>query len=109
MALDRSEGPLAPALGDEKDCLLLPPNALSIPPEGLDLPNAAPGPTAFPEIKVGRGMKRRIHLLARPARFSKAPELFCLGLFPEFDLERLIGLASPARMGQRFQTTDGGN
>ena len=51
-------------------------------------------------------MKGLSHLLAKPVRYSEAPELFCLGLYPEFDLERLISLAKPVRVEQRFESED---
>ena len=67
---------------------------------------AALDPTAFSEVRVDRGIKSLGHLLAKPVRYEEAPELFCLGLFPEFDLERLIPLAEPARVVQRFDSSD---
>ena len=70
---------------------------------------AALEPTAFSEVKVEMGMKSLSHLLAKPVRYSEAPELFCLGLFPEFDLERLISLAKPVPVEQRFDSSDSGD
>ena len=70
---------------------------------------AALEPTAFSEVRVEMGMKSLNHLLAKPVRYSEAPELFCLGLFPEFDLERLISLAKPVPVEQRFDSSDSGD
>ena len=55
-------------------------------------------PTAFSEVPVEKGMKSLSHLLAKPVRYSEAPELFCLGLYPEFDFECLIPSAEPVRV-----------
>jgi hypothetical protein len=71
--------------------------------------SAALDPAAFSEVRVEKGMKSLRHLLAKPVRYSEAPELFCLGLFPEFDLERLISLAEQSRVEQRFESSDSGD
>lgn len=65
--------------------------------------------TAISVVMVERGMKSLSDLMTKPVRYSEALELFCLGICPEFELERLIALAAPTRIEQRFQTTDGGN
>ena len=70
---------------------------------------AALDPTAFSEVRVDNGIKSLGHLLAKPVPYEEAPELFCLGLFPEFDLERLIPLAEPVRVVQRFDSSDSGD
>ena len=70
---------------------------------------AALDPTAFSEVRVDKGMKSLDHLLAKPVPYEEAPELFCLGLFPAFDLERLIPLAEPVRVVQRFDSSDSGD
>jgi len=35
------------------------------------------------------------YLLEAPVRFEEAPELFCLDLYKEFDLDRLAAVAAP--------------
>ena len=70
---------------------------------------AALDPTAFSEVRIEKGMKSLRHLLTKPVRYNEAPELFCLGLFPEFDLERLVSLAEQARVEQRFDSSDSGD
>ncbi len=70
---------------------------------------AALDPTAFSEVWVEKGIKSLSHLLAKPVPYSEAPELFCLGLYPEFDLEYLIPLAEPVRVVQRFQEGNAGD
>ena len=66
-------------------------------------------PAAFSEVRVEEGMKTLGHLLAKPVRYEEAPELFCLGLFPEFDLDRLVLLARPTPVKQRFDSSDSGD
>lgn len=70
---------------------------------------AALDPTAFSEVRIEKGVKTLRHLLTKPVRYREAPELFCLGLFPEFDLERLVPLAEQARVEQRFDSSDSGD
>ena len=66
-------------------------------------------PTAFLEVRVDRGMESLSHLLAKPIRYREAPELFCLGFYPEFDMERLTPLAEPVRVVQRLEPSDSGD
>ncbi len=68
--------------------------------------SAALNPAAYSEVSIEKGIKSLNHLLSKPVPYSEAPELFCLGLFPEFDLERLIDLANPVRVEQRFDSSD---
>ena len=70
---------------------------------------AALDPTAFSEVRIENGIKSLRHLLTKPVRYREAPELFCLGLYPEFDLERLVPLAEQARVKQRFDSSDSGD
>lgn len=70
---------------------------------------AALNPTAFSEIRVDKGMKSLGHLLAKPVRYEEAPELFCLGLYPEFDLDRLVLMAGPVQVEQRFDSSNSGD
>ena len=70
---------------------------------------AALDPTAFSEVRVDKGIKSLDHLLAKPVPYEEAPELFCLGLFPEFDLERLVQVAEPVHVEQRFKSSDSGD
>ena len=67
---------------------------------------AALDPTVFSEVRIEKGIKSLLHLLTKPVRYREAPELFCLGLFPEFDLERLVSLAEQARVEQRFDSSE---
>lgn len=67
---------------------------------------AAVDPAAFSEIRVEKGIKSLSHLLVNPVRYSEAPERFGLVLNREFDLERLVPLAEPVQVDQRFESSD---
>ena len=73
------------------------------------LVGAALEPHFFPEIQVESGMKSLEDLLQTPVLYFQAPELFCLGLLPAFDLSRLVNLAEPTRIRQRFQIAETSN
>jgi hypothetical protein len=54
---------------------------------------AALEPEAFSEIAVRDGIPSLRHALDVPLMHPDAPELFCFGLYPRFDLDRLEALA----------------
>ena len=64
---------------------------------------AALDSTAISEVRIEKGIKSLRHLLTKPVPHAEAPELFCLGLLPEFDLERLVALAKRVRVVQRSE------
>ena len=48
---------------------------------------------------VSRGAMQSLgHLLDAPVPFRAAPELFCLDLYKDFDIDRLVTLAEPVRI-----------
>ena len=59
---------------------------------------AALEPSAFSEIVVRDGMKSLGYALEKPVEYLDAPELFCLDLYQDFDVESLAALAAPARV-----------
>ena len=59
---------------------------------------AALEPQLFSEVVVHEGMKSLGFLLAKPVEFSDAPELFCLDLYKEFDLDRLEAITAPTKV-----------
>ena len=59
---------------------------------------AAMAPDAFSEAVLRQTMPSLRHLLDTPVEYRAAPELFCLDLYKEFDVESLIKLASPVRI-----------
>jgi len=54
--------------------------------------------TLFSAIVVRDGMHSLSYVLELPVRFEQAPELFCLDLYKEFDIDRLEALAAPAKV-----------
>ena len=58
-------------------------------------------PSLFSEIAINEGMPSMQYLLDAPVKFESAPDLFCLDLYKEFDIDRLAKLAEPAKITQR--------
>ena len=52
-------------------------------------------PNLFSTLLVHEGMPSLSYLLETPVRFDEAPELFCLDLYKEFDLDRQAAVAAP--------------
>jgi hypothetical protein len=71
-------------------------------PQVVALVAAALEPGLFAEVHIREGMKSFSHLLDTPVTYQSAPELFCLDLFKEFDLEHLTALSGPAKVDQRY-------
>jgi hypothetical protein len=61
---------------------------------------AAIEPDLFSEISVHNGMRSLRYALDRPVTFDQAPEIFCLDLYKEFDLDQIAALATPAKVVQ---------
>ena len=60
-------------------------------------------PTLFSEVAIQEGMRSLRFLLDKPVASETAPDLFCLDLYKEFDIDRLASLAAPARISQKYQ------
>jgi dienelactone hydrolase len=59
---------------------------------------AALEPQLFSEIVIHEGMKSLGYLLEKPVGYFEVPDLFCLDLYKEFDLDQLATLAAPANL-----------
>jgi dienelactone hydrolase len=59
---------------------------------------AALDPGLFSALMVRNGMHSLSYVLELPVRFEQAPELFCLDLYKDFDIDRLEALAAPANV-----------
>jgi dienelactone hydrolase len=59
---------------------------------------AALQPDLFSEVIAHQGMSSLAFLLEQPVTFEEAPELFCLDLYKEFDLDRLAAIAAPTEV-----------
>jgi dienelactone hydrolase len=62
---------------------------------------AAIEPGLLSQITVHKGMKTMDYLLQKPVTYAEAPDLFCLDLYRDFDIDRLITLAEPTKVLQR--------
>jgi len=59
-------------------------------------------PAHFAEIRVRDGMKSLNYLLEKGIHYQEAPDLFCLDLYKDFDIESLAALAEPVKVTQKF-------
>jgi Acetyl xylan esterase (AXE1) len=59
---------------------------------------AALEPELFSEVSVQGGIRSLRYLLDLPVEFNQAPELFCLDLYKDFDIDSLEALAAPAKI-----------
>jgi dienelactone hydrolase len=59
---------------------------------------AALDPSLFSALVVRNGMHSLSYVLKLPVHFEQAPELFCLDLYKNFDLDRLEALAAPVKV-----------
>jgi dienelactone hydrolase len=57
-------------------------------------------PALYSEVVVHQGIRGLSYLLDAPILFDRAPDLFCLDLYKEFDLDRLAALVEPTRLTQ---------
>jgi dienelactone hydrolase len=60
-------------------------------------------PSLFSDVAIHQGMPTLKYLLDTPVKFEAAPDLFCLDLFKEFDIDRLAWLAEPTKVAQEYQ------
>ena len=61
---------------------------------------AALDPAAFSSLSTEGGMHSLSWLLDKPVPFRAAPDLFCLDLYKDFDVDSLIALAAPVKITQ---------
>ena len=66
--------------------------------QSIGLVAAALQPDLFSEVIAHEGIPSLAFLLQKPVTFDEAPELFCLDLYKEFDLDRLAAIAAPAHV-----------
>ena len=54
-------------------------------------------------MSIRDGMRSLKYLLDAPVKFESAPDLFCLDLYKQFDIDRLAKMAEPAKVTQQYQ------
>ena len=64
----------------------------------ISLVAAALEPALFSSLKARNGIRSLSYVLDLPVRFEQAPELFCLDLYKDFDIDRLEALAAPTKV-----------
>jgi len=63
---------------------------------------AAIEPRLFSEVVIHDGMKSLGYLIEKPVDYFDAPDLFCLDLYKEFDLDQLAAMAAPASLKTEY-------
>ena len=63
---------------------------------------AALEPKLFSAVATYSGMQSLKHLLDKPVPYDSAPDLFCLDLYKEFDIDRLTSIAAPTRVIEQY-------
>jgi dienelactone hydrolase len=59
---------------------------------------AALEPSLFSEVAAHGGMKSLGYLLEKPVTYEASPDLFCLDLYRDLDLDSLAAIAEPAKV-----------
>jgi dienelactone hydrolase len=59
-------------------------------------------PAYFSDLSTREGMKSLGYLLDKAVRYQDAPDLFCLDLYKDFDIDTLAALAEPTKVTQKF-------
>ncbi len=62
-------------------------------------------PQMFSEVASRESMRGFSYLLDAPVAYRSAPDLFCLDLYKEFDLDRLAALAEPTKLIVEYLAT----
>lgn len=82
--------------GDREICL----ETKGIRSQVVALTAAAIEPALFSDIVTYGGMASLGYLLNAPVAFHQAPDLFCLDLYRDFDLDQLVAMAQPVKILQ---------
>jgi hypothetical protein len=59
---------------------------------------SALAPRLFSEASVQGGMHSLRYVLDKPVSYQESPDLFCLDLYKDFDLDRVIVMAEPTKI-----------
>jgi len=61
---------------------------------------SALSPHLFSEASVQGGMHSLIYLLEKPVDYQEFADLYCLDLYKDFDLDRIIAIAEPTKVSE---------
>jgi hypothetical protein len=64
---------------------------------------AALEPSRFSNLTIYDGMKSLRYLLDNDIHYQEAPDLFCLDLYKNFDINILQAIAEPTKVTQKFR------
>jgi hypothetical protein len=64
----------------------------------VSLVTSALEPELFSQVELDGGMHSLGYLMDKPVEYEEAPDLFCLDLYKDFDLDSLAVLAKPAEV-----------
>ena len=68
----------------------------------VSLAASALNPKAFSSVTIHEGMRSLSYLLEAPVEYRAAPDLFCLNLYRDFDVDRLAALSVPVKITQTY-------
>lgn len=58
-------------------------------------------PALYAELAIHAGMQSLSFLLDKPINYDDAPDLFCLDLYKDYDIDALVTLAEPTKVTQK--------
>jgi hypothetical protein len=58
-------------------------------------------PDLFSALEIHAGMRSLRYLFDNPVTYGEAPDLFCLDLYRDFDLDQLAALSAPTKIVER--------
>jgi len=61
--------------------------------------SSALNPDLFSEVASRHGVESLRYVFDKPVRYEDAPDIFCLDLYRDFDVDRLSAIAEPAKVG----------
>jgi hypothetical protein len=62
-------------------------------------------PRLFHSIAIHKGIRSLADLLVEPIKSSEVPDVFCLDLYKDFDLDMLKSMAEPAKVTESDYVT----
>jgi hypothetical protein len=89
-------------LRQTKGCRVISLETIGIRSQVTALVASALEPASFSRVVTREGMKSLGYLLYKPVTYQEAPDLFCLDLYKEFDIDTLVALTEPTKVVQVY-------